>query len=49
MKPGGCTLFFKRSGTEIDIIGIGQHENAGPSQTKCTIYFGLSGKKSVTL
>ncbi|HUB79556.1 MAG TPA: hypothetical protein VMB03_12195 [Bryobacteraceae bacterium] len=48
-NAGGCTLFFKRSGNEIDVIGIGQHQDAGKNQTTYTIHYGLSGKKSVTL
>ena len=44
---GGCTLFFKRSGVEVDVVGIGQHKK-GPkgSDTSYTIHFGqtLLGK-----
>jgi len=48
-NAGGCTLFFKRNGNEIDVIGIGQHQDAGKNQTTYTIHYGLNGKKSVTL
>lgn len=42
-KAGGCTLFFKRNGSEVDIIGIGQHETS----TSYNIYYGQEtfGKK----
>lgn len=48
-NAGGCTLFFKRSGAEIDVIGVGQHSDAGKNQTSYTIHFGLSGKKNLVL
>lgn len=42
-NSGGCSLFFKRSGVEIDVVGVGQHQK-GPkgSDTKYTIFFGQS-------
>jgi hypothetical protein len=42
-NAGGCTLFFKRSGVEIDVVGVGQHQK-GPkgSDTSYTIHHGQS-------
>jgi hypothetical protein len=50
-NSGGCTLFFKRSGIELDVVGVGQHKK-GPkgSDTTYTIFFGQSTLgKSLTL
>jgi hypothetical protein len=43
-KKGGCTLFFKRSGNTIEVVGVGQHQGS----KSYMIYFGM-GKEGKLL
>jgi hypothetical protein len=47
-KGKGCTLFFKRSGKTVEIVGVGQHEEVKSGQKpKYFIYYGLGMEKKV--
>lgn len=47
-KGKGCTLFFKRTGNETDIVGVGQHEEVKSGQKpKYFIHYGLNMKGKV--
>ncbi|MCY2994038.1 MAG: hypothetical protein NTY19_40105 [Planctomycetota bacterium] len=53
-KGKGCTLFFKRSGTVVEIVGIGQHEAVEKGQApQYLIHFsshsGLKEKKTFSM
>ena len=43
-KKGGCTLFFKRSGNTVEVLGVGQHEGSSSYH----VYAGL-GKEGKTV
>jgi hypothetical protein len=43
-KKGGCTLFFKRSGNIVEVVGVGQHEGSSSYH----VYAGL-GKEGKTV
>jgi hypothetical protein len=45
-KKGGCTLFFKRSGSVVEVLGVGRHEGSSSYH----VFAGLGkGGKSVAL
>lgn len=43
-KKGGCTLFFKRTGNTVEVLGVGQHEGSSSYH----VYAGL-GKEGKTV
>lgn len=47
-KGKGCTLFFKRSGSTTDVVGVGQHEEVKAGQKpRYMIHFGMNMKGKV--